>query len=185
MVINDVTKITDEIRDKLSVIFNSQFSEIENNLSYLLTYPVGEYAHEFDYHNVFQQGHNNLVRTNDSKPMMSVFNFSPKNILRIYRLLEIEQYKPLMNGIRVFPDTTVPMHTDLNKGDIGREMPILSIVVNGSDGTVFMSNRKDGTRQIGIPGKTEFIMYPTLMAHGAVSKSENYDLIQIQLTSMV
>jgi hypothetical protein len=185
MDIGNVVKITDDVRSKLSIIFNSQFSEIENNISYLLTYPIGEYAHEFDYHNIFQPGHNNLVRTCDSKPMMSVFNFSSKHILRIYRLLGIEQYKPLMNGIRVYPNTTVPMHTDLNKGEIGREMPILSIVVNGDDGMVFMSNRKDGTRQIGIPGKTEFIMYPTLMAHGALSKTENYDLIQIQLTNMV
>jgi len=185
MVIDNVVKVTDDIRNKLSVIFNSQFSDIENNVSYLLTYPVGEYAHEFDYHNIFQQGYNNLVRTNDGKPMMSVFNFSLRNTLKIYRLLEIEQYRPLMNAIRVFSNTIVPMHTDLNKGDIGRELPILSIVVSGSDGMVFMSSQKDGSHQIGIPGKTEFIMYPTLMAHGAISKSENYDLIQIQLTAMI
>jgi len=184
MVISDVPKITDEIRDKLFGIFNSQFVEIESNISYLLTFPSGEYAHEFDYHNIYKQGYNNLVRTFDDKPMMSVFNFNIKNSLRIFRLLGIEQHKPLINGIRVFANGTVPMHIDLNKGELGRELPILSIVLSGSDGMVFMSNRRDGTRLVGIPGKTEFIMYPTMIEHGAMAGSENYDLLQIQLSSM-
>lgn len=184
MVINDVPKITDELRDKLASIFNSQYNEIKDNVSYLLSFPEGEYAHEFDYHNIFQQGDNNLVRTADGKPMMSVFNFNVKNSIRIFRLLGIEQHKPLINGIRVFANGVIPMHIDLNKGELGRELPILSIVLSGSDGMVFMSNKKDGSRLVGVPGKTEFIMYPTMIEHGALAGSENYDLLQIQLSSM-
>jgi hypothetical protein len=185
MVINDVPKITDDVRNKLSIIFDNQFIEIENNISYLLTFPNADYAHEFDYHNLYQQGCNNLVRSYDGKPMMSVFNFNLRNTVKIFRLLQIENYKPILNGIRVFSNTIVPMHMDLNKGELGRELPILSISVSGDDGMVFMSNEKDGSRRVSVPGKSSFILYPTLMSHGAKSGNENYDLIQIQLTAMI
>lgn len=185
MVINDVPIIVDSVRDQLSAIFIDQFNECSNNVNYLLSYPDSIYAHEFDYHNIFKPNHNNLVRHHNGNSMMSVFNFSIRNSIKIYKLLQIEKFRPTINGIRVFAGETVPMHVDLNKGEIGRENPIYSIVVSGSDGVVFMSNRKDGSRLVAIPGKTEFVMYPTMVEHGAIAGAENYDVVQIQLSGLL
>jgi len=184
MVINDVVKVTDEIREQLSGIFNSQFDEVKDKVNYMLTYPDSTYAHEFDYHNIFQQGHNNIVRYHDESSMMSVFNFNMRNSVKIYRLLQIEKHKPMLNGIRVYAGNKVPMHIDANRGDIGRENPILSIVLSGTDGYVYMSNVRDGNHYVSIPGKVQFVMYPTLIEHGACAGLENYDVLQLQLTEM-
>jgi hypothetical protein len=87
-----------------------------------------------------------------------------------------------MNIIRVYPNTAVPFHIDLNKGNIGRENPILSIVINGGrDCMLYIANKLDGNYQLAIPGHSEFIMYPTQIVHGAKSGNLPYTLLQIQL----
>lgn len=184
MDIDNVPVITEDIRNKLLFIFENQFNEIKNNVNDLLTFFPGEYSHEFNYHNVFARGYNNQIYYNNSSIMMSVFNFSIKNTLRIYKILGLEKYQPMLNGIRVFSGNKVPMHIDLNKGDIGRDFPIYSIVLSGTDGYVFMSNKKDGSHLVAIPGKSQFIMFPTLIEHGAMAGKENYDILQLQLEKM-
>lgn len=184
MDINDVPLITDEIRNKLSAIFNNQFEEIKNKTNKLLTFPIGNYTNEFEYHNIYAKDHNNEIYYHDSSIMMSVFNFNLRNTLRIYKILQLEKHQPMLNAIRLFAGNKVPMHVDLNKGEIGRENPIYSIVVSGIDGYVFMSNKKDGSHLVAVPGKSQFIMFPTMIEHGALAGKENYDILQIQLNNI-
>lgn len=181
MVIDDVPIITPETRSKINEIIEQEFRAIEGSVNPMLSYPPGSYAHTFDYHNVYVTGKNNVVYLHDKTPVMCAFEFSLKSQVKLYKLLNLSEKKPIINAIRVYPYTTVPMHIDLNKGGIGREYPIYSIVVSGIDGCVYMSNKNDGSRQVAIPGLTQFVMCPNVIAHGATSKSEPYTLFQIQL----
>jgi hypothetical protein len=181
MVINDVIRITDEIRSQLGNIFKSQFNDIETNTSEFLTFKDIVYSDNFDYHNYYKEGHNNIIRAVDNKPMMSVFNFSIKNSVKIFRLLQLENFKPQLSGIKVYANTNLPMHIDMNRGGVGREYPIYSIMLSGKDGMVFFSNKSDGSRLVAIPALSEFVMHPTLIQHGAVTGAEDMDVLQIQL----
>jgi hypothetical protein len=184
MVINDVIRITDEIRSNLGNIFKSQYNEIENITSEFLTYKDTVYSGSFDYHNYYKEGHNNIVRAVDNKPMMSVFNFNIKNTVKIFRLLQLEKFKPQLSGIRVYANTNLPMHLDLNRGEVGRDHPIYSIMLTGKGSMVFFSNKSDGSRLVAVPAFSEFIMYPTHMQHGALTYEEDMDVLQIQLGDM-
>jgi hypothetical protein len=184
MVINDVIRITDEIRSQLSDVFKSQFNDIETSISEFLTFKDTVYSGSFDYHNYYKEGHNNIIRAVDNKPMMSVFNFNIKNSVKIFRLLQLEKFKPQLSGIRVYANTNLPMHIDMNRGGVGREYPIYSIMLSGKDGMVFFSNKSDGSRLVAIPPLSEFVMHPTLMQHGALTGAEDMDVLQIQLGDM-
>lgn len=187
MVISDVPLITPKIREALACIFADRFAMVKSNVSPMLTYPEGKYAPSFFYHNVFQQNMLNVIYQPDGcTPMMAVFNFDRRATLRLANVLGLSKATPtpMLSGLRVFPNQTVPMHTDLNKGEIGRTNPIYSVVTQGSDGRVFLSNRKDGSRLACVHGLTEFCMVPTDIEHGAKAGQEPYDMIQIQLSSM-
>ena len=184
MVINDVITITDDLRTALSHIFESQLHEIEHHTNELLTYTDIKYSHEFEYHNLYTVDHNNLIRSVDGHLLMSVFNFNNKNTSRIFKLLDLSKHRPKINGIRVYSNSELPMHMDLNKGEIGRDNPIYSIVLSGSDGTIFISNNSDGSKLVALPGLSEFVMYPTLIQHGAKSRLEHIDVLQIQLSAL-
>ena len=181
MVINNVPIITESDRYHISEIISSQFNEIEARTNPMLTYPPGKFAAEFEYHNTFKVDYNNVVYTSDKRPMMSVFNFNKKNTIKIWKILNLLDKRPILNCIRVFENTTVPMHVDMNKGDIGREKPIYSIVVKGKDGVIYMSNKLDGSKLVAIPGLSQFVMFPTMVQHGAQTKDELMDVLQIQL----
>ena len=115
---------------------------------------------------------------------MNIFNFSPKNATKILKLLNLKEQRPQLNGMRVYANNVLPMHIDLNKGDIGRQYPIYSIVLSGKDSIIFVSNKSDGSKLLALPKMPHFVMYPTLIQHGAKVGSDHLDILQIQLTSM-
>lgn len=182
MDITNVPLIVEEQRTALKTIFDEQYKSY-NTINELLQFPVGDYAHDYIYHNTFQRGVINMIRNSDGTPLMCVFSFSPRNEIKIYRELGLSASRSPVNGLRVFPHQTVAMHIDANRGEIGRNNPIYSVVVNGSDGCVYMSNKQDGTRLVAIPGLQQFVMVPTDIEHGASSGAESYDLLQIQLST--
>lgn len=182
MDIRDVPKITPEIRSSMKSIFDARYEELKNNISEMITYPPGDYVDEHIYTNTFQHDVLNMIRNHDGSPLMCVFNFSVRNHVRLYKILGIADMKPLINGLRVFPHQVVAMHRDPNRGNIGREHPIFTSIVNGEDGCVYLSNRIDGSRLAAIPGLSDFVMVPSEIEHGASSGESSYDLIQIQLS---
>ena len=182
MVISDLPLITDTIRSDLNFISEQRLSSIELDINRLLTYTNGNYVTEFDYHNIYQIGKNNIVYGYDGIPVMSVFDFDKRSKIKIMRILGITCNDININVIRVRPNTTVPFHIDLNKGDVGRQNPILSIVISGGlDSMLFISNKLDGSYQFALRGNSEFIMYPTQIVHGAKSGNLPYTLLQMQL----
>lgn len=180
MVTNNVPVITSEKRFSLNNIIEDQFNSFTESYR-LLSYSSGNYVNRFDYTDTYQPGKNNIIYSHDGKPLMCVFEFSMRNMIKIYKILELTYERPTINAIRVYPNTVIPMHIDPNKGNIGRNNPILSIVTSGADGVVYMSNKTDGSRQVAVPGLSQFIMCPDTIAHGAKSGSEPYTLLQIQL----
>lgn len=184
MVVNDVIRITDELRSQLSNVFTSQYNQIEKEISEYFIYKDKTTPGNFEYSNYYNQGHLNMVRTAEGVPMMSVFNFDSKHTVKLFRLLKLEKFKPQLNGIRVFANTDLPMHMDLNRGDVGRDCPIYSIMLTGKGAMVFFSNKNDGSRLAAVPPFSEFIMYPTQMQHGALTYEEDMDVLQIRLGDM-
>jgi len=184
VVINDVIKITDNIRGQISDIFSAQYLQSEKNISEYMTYVDRSTPGNFKYTNYFTTNHLNIVRGPEGNAMMGVFNFDIKNTVKLLRLLKLELFKPQLNGIRVYPNTDVPMHMDLNRGSIGRENPVYSIMLTGKEAMVFFSNRNDGSRLAAIPALGDFIMYPTQIQHGALTKEEPLDVLQIRLEDM-
>ena len=180
---NDL-KVTPDVRNKLSILFTMQFSIAENNISEYLTFKDRIAPGNYNYTNYYQLDHLNIVRCPDNKPMMGVFNFSIKNKLKLCKLLNLDPSKHQVNGIRVYANTDVPMHIDLNRGNIERDNPIYSIMLTGKEAMVFFSNRNDGSRLVAIPPLSEFIMYPTQIQHGAITKDEPLDVLQITLEEM-
>ena len=185
MVVNDVIKITDEIRSKLSEIVTSQYNLIEQNISEYFVYKDKTTPGNFEYTNYFSQGKSNMVRTLEGIPMMTIFNFDTKHTVKLFRLLKLENFKPQLNAIRVFANTELPMHMDLNRGNIGRESPIYSIMLTGKEAMVFFSNKNDGSRLAAIPSLSEFVMFPTMIQHGALTADEHMDVLQIQLNDLI
>lgn len=182
MVIDDLPLITDTIRTQLNSISEQRLSSIELSVNRLLTYTKGDYVTEFDYHNIYQIGKNNIVYGYGGAPVMSVFDFDKRSKIKIMKVLGLSDNDININVIRVCPNTIVPFHLDLNKGDVGRENPILSIVISGGlDSMLYISNKLDGSYQFALRGNGEFIMYPTQVVHGAKSGNVPYSLLQIQL----
>jgi len=199
MVINDVTRITDEIRSQLSSVFTSQYNEVQNNISEYVVhkdlvasenlenphyYKDQNISGTFEYTNHYNPGHLNLIRTATNTPVMGVFNFNTKNTVKIFRLLKIEKFRPQLSGIRIYANTELPMHMDLNRGGVGRENPIYSIMLTGKESMVFFTNKKDSSKLAVIPALSEFIMYPTMIQHGALTGNEDMDVLQIQLENI-
>ena len=184
MVISDVPIIDEVTRDNLRAIVEQEFERIKEETNALtITAPHGEYIDDFHYDNYYVRGKNNVLYDYDGTPIMCIFDFSPRAQIKIFKILNLTDKRPTMSAVRVFPNTVVPIHIDLNKGGhIGRNHAIYSIVTNGNDGYVYMSNRTDGSKQVIIPGKSQFVMYPTSIAHGAKSGNEPYTLLQLQLT---
>lgn len=168
------------IRAELASIFQMQYDLVESKTQKLFKFDVGEYTQVKTYFNKVSFTQSNIAYSNEDLPLMSVFGFTGKRSLKIEKLLGKKNLKIL--GVRVFKDCALPMHMDPNYGSTGRENPIYSIVVAGSDDCmIYFSNRKDGTRQVAIPGLSEFIMYPTEIEHGGYSATQNMDLIQIMV----
>lgn len=173
-------KITDALRIELSEIFSMQFEMIENKVQKLFIFGAGDFAEIKEYFNKVSFSENNIVYSEQNKPIMSVFAFTGKRSLKIENLLDQKGLKII--GVRVFKDCVIPLHVDLNYQSTGRDNPVYSIVVAASpDSKIYFSNRKDGTRQLAIPGLSEFIMYPTEIEHGAFSADRDMDLIQIMV----
>lgn len=185
MNIHNLPKITDDIRNKLGDIFNSQFKEIENDVNSLFNFVFEDKGHFINYINIYASDKNNVVYMQNGPLLMSAFNFSVKNTLRVYRLLGLETMAPKINAMRVFPNTTIPLHVDPNNGSLGRELLLYTIVTSGSDGIAYAANNITDSPAFISKGKTEFLISPTRIAHGAQSGIENYDILQIQLKAEI
>ena len=184
MVINDVPEINSTLRNFLHDVFVTEISNAESTNQNLLTYTDDVYSASFEYHNSYSTKIGNIVKTKNDNPVMNIFNFSPKNATKILKLLNLKEQRPQLNGMRVYANNVLPMHIDLNKGDIGRQYPIYSIVLSGKDSIIFVSNKSDGSKLLALPKMPHFVMYPTLIQHGAKVGSDHLDILQIQLTSM-
>lgn len=194
MVVNDVPNITSQIRLDLSIIFSSQYNLNKEKCLDFMTYiddPAGNNFCKsdgtkgtFKYSNNYTPGSLNIVRDSKNKPLMGVFNFDQKHTIRLFRILELTKFRPQINGIKVYANTELPMHLDLNHGEIGRNFPIYSIMLTGKKSMVFFSNKADGSRLVSIPSLSEFVMFPTQMIHGALTFEEDLDILQIQLNSI-
>lgn len=175
-------KITSEIRSSLAELFIQQYSLVETNPQKLFSFGKGEYA-SIEYHNKISYEHNNVVYGHQGNPVMSVFAFSGKRFLKIQKLLDKADLKIL--GLRVFKNSIIPLHVDPNYGSTGRENPILFLVVSGSeDCGVYISNRKDGSKQVMIPGLSKFVLAPTEIEHGAYAADQDMDIVQIMVESV-
>lgn len=182
MKIGDLPLITEDIRSAINDISEQRYGVIEKDVNEMLTYPEGEYVSDFLYHNVYQMGKNNMIYGSGNKPMMSLFDFDGRSKIKIMNILKIKEHNPDMHIIKVFPDTVVPLHLDLNKGNNGRESAILSIVISGGrDCMLYIGNKLDGNYQFVLPGHSEFIMYPTQIVHGAKSGKLPYTLLQMPI----
>jgi hypothetical protein len=184
MVINDVPEINITLRNLLHDVFLTEINTAESNKRNLLTYTDDVFSASFEYHNYYSTEMGNIIRTKNDDPVMNIFNFSPKNATKILKLLNLKEQRPQLNGIRVYANNVLPMHIDLNRGDIGRQYPIYSIVLGGKDSMIFVSNKSDGSKLLALPKMPHFVMYPTLIQHGAKVGCEHLDILQIQLTSM-
>lgn len=169
------------MRQQLADIVAAQYSAIENNISEYFVYVDRTTPGNFEYTNYYTPGHLNMVRSSEGDPMMGVFNFDVKNTIKLLKILKLEKQRPQLNAIRVYANTDLPMHMDLNRGSIGRDRPIYSIMLTGKKAMVFFSNRNDGSRLAAVPPLSEFVMYPTQMQHGAITYDEHMDVLQIQL----
>ncbi len=180
MVTGNEIEITAATRGALAEIFSQQYSALENNSQKLFCFSEGDYALVQEYYNKISYEHLNIVYNHQGQPIMSVFTFSGKRFLRMERLLGQKDLKVI--GIRIFKNSIVPMHVDPNYGSTGRENPVLSLVVAGSEnGRVYFSNRKDGSKKVMIPGLSQFVMCPTEVEHGANSADQDMDIIQIMV----
>lgn len=185
MKFSDMPLITPEIRTTINDISEHRYLDIEKEVNKMLTYPHGKFVEDFIYHNVYQMGKNNMIYGSDDRPMMTIFDFDKRSKIKIMNVLGIKQHNPNMHIIKVFPDTIVPLHLDLNKGNNGRESAILSIVISGDqDSMLYIGNKLDGEYQFALPGYSEFIMYPTQIVHGAKSGKLPYTLLQITIDTM-
>lgn len=173
-------KITDETRAQLAEIFQVQYDLVQDNAQKLFIFDKGNYAEIKEYYNKISYTENNIVYSHDSKPIMSVFAFTGKRALKIEKCLNRANLKTV--GVRVFKDSVIPMHVDPNYHSIGRENPIYFIVVSATDDSmIYFSNRKDGTKQVAIPGLSQFKMYPTEIEHGGFAAGQDMDMIQIMV----
>ena len=169
-----------EIRQELSEIFNAQFEIIENDSQKLFKFGTGDYAKVEEYSNKISFAKNNIVYSWDQKPIMCVFAFTGKRALKIEKILDKTNLKVI--GVRVYKNCVVPMHVDPNYHSIGRDNPIHFIVVSAnSECMIYFSNRKDGSKQLAIPGLSEFVMHPTEIEHGARAGGQHMDMIQIMV----
>lgn len=181
MKISDIPIITEETREKLRSIIESQFLELESKTNHLFNYVNNNGIYTIKYINTYEHGKNNLIYLENGPLLMAAFNFSVKNHLRIYRLLGLENKAPKINAMRIFPNTEIPIHIDPNRGNLGREHLTYTIVTSGADGMAYASDRLGGKKLFIIPGRSNFLLCPTGIPHGAKSGSENYDILQIQI----
>ncbi len=175
--------VTTEIRAALADLFFQQYALVEENVQKLFSFGEGDYARIGEYFNKISYEHNNVVYDCRGKPLMSVFAFSGKRFLRIEKLFGKKDLKIL--GLRVFKNSVIPLHVDPNYGSTGRDNPILFLVVAGSKGCrIYFSNRQDGTKQVMIPGLSQFVMAPTEIEHGAFSSDQDMDIVQITVDAI-
>lgn len=180
MVTGNAFKITEEVRQEMAKIFLQQYEVVVEKEQKLFDFGPGPFATIQNYENRVSFQDNNTIYSHDEKLVMSVFAITGRRLLKIEKLLGKQGLQVV--GMRVPKETVVPMHIDPNKHSIGRENPIHFIVVSGSDDSkIYFSNRRDGSRQIAIPGLSQFIMYPTEIEHGAYSGNQDMDIVQIMV----
>ena len=181
-------KVTEDTRAAINKIIESRYHTLlddKGSENKLLTFRSMVFSHraDYEYHSIFTPGKNNVAYGADDTPVMSIFDFTTRQRVELLKMLGLSDTRPSMCAIRVPPNTVVPMHVDYNKGETGRDLPTYSIVTSGVDGAIFISATTDGNSQFMIPGKTDYILCPTLIAHGARSGTEPYTLLQIQMKS--
>ena len=177
--------ISNDDRNKLYSIFDSQLNSYSSTID-LVTWNTDHlYMNQYDYHNIFDPKHLNIIKDADSRPIMSVFSFSAQNAIRIYRILNFDnpvmRHPRLYNGLRLYAQSKIPLHVDQNNGKVGRDKLVFNITVNGNDSAVYFSNDTSGKKLVHLYGKCDWAMYPNLVIHGAEAGKEHLDLIQIQM----
>jgi hypothetical protein len=177
MVINDVPKITPDIRQKLSEVFNDQYSILSYNDFF--TFNDDKFSDTFLFKNPYSHEHYNVAKNTVGKDVMAVFTFNPRNRIRIYRILNIDE-KPILTGIRVYANKIVPMHIDLNEYSTAREK-LQYVVPLTQGGNIYFSDLRDGSKKIINAELAEVAFPPTLIPHGAVAGNIHYDLLEIQI----
>jgi hypothetical protein len=168
------------VRLELAEVFKNQLDLTDNKKNKFFTYDSEIYSENFIYHSDYSFEHQNVAYVND-QPVMCVFSFNIRNIVKIFNLLSLRETKPKLNGIRVYPNMTVPMHVDIDRYQNGRNNPTLVYSLTKSDGCILFSNKKDGSAQVTINSNEDFIFNPGDIVHGAKSNKTCIDLLQIQL----
>ena len=181
---NILKPVSDEQRNELKAIFDSQISEYSSYSDYVKWHPATTYLNGEDLLNTFKVDSINVVRDSSDKEIMYVFSFNLNYVKRIYKVLGITDRK-FVNprryaAIRVFANKVIPMHFDTNKNAV-REQLTHTITLRGVDSVVSFSDKNDGSKLLNFYGLVDWSFYPTRMPHGAITGSEPLDILQISM----